>query len=131
MFTASPSPASVATATAAIRLLAREPERRDRLQANSARLFHGLRGLGLELGCDEVSPVIAVKCTDEPSTLKMWNQLLAAGVYVNIALPPGTPGKLCLLRCSVSAAHTEAEIDKIIELFATVVAGKLLATASA
>lgn len=130
MFTASPSPASVATAMAAVRLLAREPERRDRLQANSTRLFHGLRGLGLELGCEEVSPVIAVKCTDEPSTLVMWNQLLAAGVYVNIALPPGTPGKLCLLRCSVSAAHTDAEIDRIIELFQTVVAGNQLAAAS-
>ena len=130
MFTASPSPASVATATAAIRLLAREPERRGRLQSNSAHLFYGLRGLGLELGCDEVSPVIAIKCTDEPSTLMMWNQLLADGVYVNIALPPGTPGKLCLLRCSVSAAHTEAEIDKIIEVFATVVADKQLTAAS-
>jgi 8-amino-7-oxononanoate synthase len=123
MFTASPSPASIATATAAVRVLAREPERRARLQANSARLFHGLKGLGLELGCDVVSPVIAVKCADEASTLVMWNQLLAAGVYVNIALPPGTPGKLCLLRCSVSAAHTDAEIDRIIELFGSVVAG--------
>jgi 8-amino-7-oxononanoate synthase len=131
MFTASPSPASIATATAAVRVLAREPERRARLQANSARLFHGLKGLGLELGCDEVSPVIAVKCADEASTLVMWNQLLAAGVYVNIALPPGTPGKLCLLRCSVSAAHTDEEIDRIIELFGSVVAGGSALAASA
>ena len=124
MFTASPSPASIATATAAVRLLKREPQRRDRLQANSARLFHGLKGLGLELGCDTVSPVIAVKCEDETSTLVMWNQLLEAGVYVNIALPPGTPGKLCLLRCSVSAAHTDDEIDRIIALFSSVVASR-------
>jgi 7-keto-8-aminopelargonate synthetase-like enzyme len=54
----------------------------------------------------------------------MWNALLKAGVYVNIALPPGTPAKLCLLRCSVSAAHTEAEIDAIIAAFGRVVAGK-------
>jgi 7-keto-8-aminopelargonate synthetase-like enzyme len=52
----------------------------------------------------------------------MWHALLKAGVYVNIALPPGTPNKLCLLRCSVSAAHTEEEIDRIIELFGAVVA---------
>ena len=79
--------------------------------------------LGLELGCDRASPVIAVKCSDEISTIAMWNALLAAGVYVNIALPPGTPGKLCLLRCSVSAAHTAEDIDRIIELFSQVVAG--------
>ena len=52
----------------------------------------------------------------------MWNALLQSGVYVNIALPPGTPNKLCLLRCSVSAAHTDADIDRIIELFGSVVA---------
>jgi 7-keto-8-aminopelargonate synthetase-like enzyme len=122
MFTASSSPASIATSIAAVRKLAAEPERRDKLMANSARLHKGFRELGLDMGCDEVSPVIAVKCPDEPSTLAMWNALLHAGVYVNIALPPGTPNKLCLLRCSVSAAHSFDDIDKIIELFGTVVA---------
>jgi len=122
MFTASSSPASIATSLAAVRKLAAEPERRERLRANSARLFAGFKALGLDMGCDTVSPVIAVKCPDEPSTIAMWNALLAAGVYVNIALPPGTPNKQCLLRCSVSAAHTHQEIDRIIELFGEVVA---------
>jgi 8-amino-7-oxononanoate synthase len=122
MFTASSSPASIATSLAAIRKLAAEPQRRKRLKENSARLFEGFRSLGLALGCDVASPVVAVKCPDEPSTLAMWHALLKAGVYVNLALPPGTPNKLCLLRCSVSAAHTDAEIDRIIELFSLVVA---------
>lgn len=122
MFTASSSPASVATSLAAIRKLAAEPQRRKKLMENSARLFHGFKALGLDLGCDVVSPVVAVRCPDELSTVAMWNALLKAGAYVNIALPPGTPNKLCLLRCSVSAAHTEAEIDRIIELFGAVVA---------
>ena len=52
----------------------------------------------------------------------LWNALLKSGVYVNIALPPGTPNKQCLLRCSVSAAHTDADIDRIISLFDSVVA---------
>jgi 7-keto-8-aminopelargonate synthetase-like enzyme len=122
MFTASSSPASIATSLAAVRKLAAEPERRERLKANSARLFAGFKALGLDMGCDTVSPVIAVKCPDEPSTIAMWNALLAAGVYVNIALPPGTPNKQCLLRCSVSAAHTHEEIDRIVELLGEVVA---------
>src|SRR5438874_36860 len=62
MFTASPSPSAVATSLAALRRLAAEPERRDRLAANSARLHDGFKALGLELGCAEISPVIAVKC---------------------------------------------------------------------
>ena len=120
MFTASSSPASIATSLAAVKKLAAEPERRDRLRANSARLFAGFKALGLSMGCDTVSPVIAVKCADEVSTIAMWNALLEAGVYVNIALPPGTPNKLCLLRCSVSAAHSFDDIDKIIGLFGKV-----------
>jgi 7-keto-8-aminopelargonate synthetase-like enzyme len=127
MFTASSSPASIATSLAAIKKLAAEPERRDRLRANSARLFAGFKGLGLDMGCDMVSPVIAVKCADEVSTIAMWNALLDAGVYVNIALPPGTPNKLCLLRCSVSAAHSFDDIDKIIALFGKVVASRAAA----
>jgi 8-amino-7-oxononanoate synthase len=127
MFTASSSPASIATSLAAVRKLAAEPQRRDRLRANSARLFDGFKALGLDIGCDVVSPVIAVKCPDEVSTIAMWNALLEAGVYVNIALPPGTPNKLCLLRCSVSAAHSFDDIDRIIGLFGTVVANKAAA----
>ncbi len=127
MFTASSSPASIATSLAAIKKLAAEPERRDRLRVNSARLFAGFKGLGLDMGCDTVSPVIAVKCADEVSTIAMWNALLEAGVYVNIALPPGTPNKLCLLRCSVSAGHSFDDIDKIIALFGKVVASRAAA----
>jgi 7-keto-8-aminopelargonate synthetase-like enzyme len=122
MFTASPSPSTVATADEALRRLAAEPQRRVRIMQNSQRLFDGFKQLGLEIGCEAVSPVIAVKCPDEPSTIAMWNDLLNAGVYVNIALPPGTPGKQCLLRCSVSAAHSDSDIDRIIELFGSVVA---------
>jgi 7-keto-8-aminopelargonate synthetase-like enzyme len=132
MFTASSSPASVATSLAAIRKLAAEPQRRRRLRENSARLHKGFRDLGLELGSQDVSPVIAVRCPDEATTVAMWSALLKAGVYVNIALPPGTPNKLCLLRCSVSAAHSEEEIDRIISLFGMVmVRGPGLAVATA
>ena len=88
MFTASPSPASAATSLAAIRKLAAEPERRERLRRNSAQLHAGFKSLGLDLACSVVSPVIAVKCADEISTIAMWNALLEAGVYVNIAVPP-------------------------------------------
>ena len=121
MFTASSSPATVATSLEALRILKAEPERRARLWANSEQLFNGLKGLGLEMGTNEVSPVIAVKMPDELTTLAKWNGLFQAGVYVNMAVPPGTPNRLCLLRCSVSAAHTAADIDEIIGIFKQVV----------
>jgi 8-amino-7-oxononanoate synthase len=76
-----------------------------------------LQDLGFELG-PEVSPVIAVRCQDRVSALAQWNQLLQAGIYVNMMLPPATPGGGSFLRCSVSAAHTPEQITTIIEKFA-------------
>jgi 8-amino-7-oxononanoate synthase len=46
--------------------------------------------------------------------------LLERGVYVNMVLPPATPDGSCLLRCSVSAAHTPEQMDKICQAFTDV-----------
>jgi 8-amino-7-oxononanoate synthase len=45
----------------------------------------------------------------------MWHQLLEAGIYVNLALPPATPSNEALLRCSVCAAHTKEQLSTIID----------------
>ncbi|MEL6506562.1 MAG: 8-amino-7-oxononanoate synthase, partial [Pseudomonadota bacterium] len=46
-----------------------------------------------------------------------WNFLLENGVYVNLAIPPGTPNATSLLRLSVSAAHSAEDVDKIIAAY--------------
>jgi len=61
---------------------------------------------------------VAVLCKDRESALRDWNRLLESGVYVNMMLPPATPGGASFLRCSVSAAHTVEQIDTIIAKFA-------------
>ena len=61
-------------------------------------------------------------------TLNSWHTLLDQGVYVNLVVPPAA--NLNLLRCSVSAAHTEADIDNIIAAY-QVVANQLSAVEDA
>jgi 8-amino-7-oxononanoate synthase len=119
MFTASPSPASVASVHAALNRIATDPSLRTRIWANARRLHEGLRGVGLE-PCSPVSPVIAVRLPDEVTAARAWNLLREHGVYVNLALPPGTPNSYCLLRASVSAAHEPEQIDEIVRRFAHV-----------
>jgi 8-amino-7-oxononanoate synthase len=51
-------------------------------------------------------------------TVRQWCALLARGVYVNLVLPPATPDGGALLRCSMSAGHTPAQVDQIAESFA-------------
>lgn len=121
MFTASPSPSSIATVRAALRRIEEDPSLRERLWANARRLHEGLRGIGLE-PYSPPSPVIAVPLPNEIVAARAWNLLRERGVYVNLALPPGTPNGLCLLRASLSTAHDFAQIDAIVERFAAVMA---------
>jgi 8-amino-7-oxononanoate synthase len=116
MFTASPSPTVMATTRAALHQLRTQPGLKQKLWSNAKRLYSGLQDLGFELG-PEISPVVAVRCKDRESALSNWNQLLEAGVYVNMMLPPATPGGASFLRCSISAAHTPEQIEIIISKF--------------
>jgi 8-amino-7-oxononanoate synthase len=117
MFTASLTPPTVATARAAFRRMAESPELRERLWKNSTRLYNGLAKLGFDLG-PEISPVVAVKLADPQTAVMLWNLLIDAGVYTNIAIPPATPNALSLLRVSVSAAHDDEQISRALDIFA-------------
>ncbi|MFO1068686.1 MAG: aminotransferase class I/II-fold pyridoxal phosphate-dependent enzyme [Geminicoccaceae bacterium] len=116
MFTASPGPATIATVRTALRRIAEEPQLRDQIWANAKALHEGLTGHGFTVAA-AMSPIIAVRLPDEATTVWAWKRLLELGVYVNLALPPGTPNGVCLLRCSLSAAHTPAQIDEVVRRF--------------
>lgn len=117
MFTASASPSNVASVIAALHEVESRPELRQRLWANASALFDGVVAAGFEV-CAAMSPVIALKMKDEETAIHAWNRLLESGVYVNLALPPGTPNGACLLRASVSAAHTPDQIAEVVARFA-------------
>ncbi len=130
MFTASSLPSSLASVKAALgKVEAGAGLRRD-LWQNAKELHDSFRGLGLEV-CSAVSPIIAVRMPDEQTAVAMWNGLLENGVYVNLALPPGTPDNSCLLRCSVSAALRPEQVDCIAATFEKVATGLGLVSAAA
>ncbi len=112
VFTASPSPATIASTRKALSLIGSRPELRQRLRENAERLYRGLTLLGFRLGPD-VTPVIAVRMEKAEAAFASWKQLLADGVYVNLVLPPATPDGGSMLRCSVSAAHSADQIEAI------------------
>lgn len=117
IFTASPSPATVASTRQALAALRSRPQLRQRLWQNVVRLHGGLSALGLPPAAAP-SPVVAVPRDSREQALADWQQLLDAGVYVNLMVPPATPGGISLLRCSISAAHSNAQIDQILAAFA-------------
>ena len=113
MFTASPSPANIAAASAALAKMRGDNSMRIQLWENAKRIHAAFTQLGFEL-CAEVGPVIAVKLSSKEEAVKAWNFLMENGVYVNLAIPPGTPNAASILRLSVSAAHTAADLDVIV-----------------
>ena len=119
MFTASLTPPTVATARAAFKRMAEAPELREQLWKNCHRLYDGMAKMGYKLG-PEVSPVVAPQLPDPQTAVTLWNMLIDAGLYTNIAIPPATPNALSLLRVSVSAAHTDAQVSDALDIFANV-----------
>ncbi len=117
IFTASSSPSVVASTRRALQILQEEPGLRQRLWENATRLYEGLQGLGLPVG-PSPSPVVAVVLEDRSQAINCWNALMSAGIYVNLVVPPASPSTNFLLRNSVSAAHSTAQIDTMIAAYA-------------
>ena len=119
VFTASPSPSTIASVREALRRLEDGQNLRDRLWVNAEHLYNGLKELGFELGPD-LSPVVAIRAPSREKTLFAWKALLDKGIYVNLVFPPAAPAGMSLLRCSISAAHTSDQIDFLLQAFAEI-----------
>ena len=108
----------VATAATSIRKLKHSHNKRQHLWENSKRLHQGLREAGFTLATETPqSAIIAVLLPDQEATVRMWQALLELGVYVNMARPPATPAGTFLLRCSLCADHSAAQVEEIIARF--------------
>jgi 8-amino-7-oxononanoate synthase len=117
LFTASGSPSNVAAARASLAEMSNGPDLGARLMQRAHQLHAGLTAAGFS-PASAPGPIVAIPRKDELTAVREWNQLLESGIYVNLAVPPATPHAESLLRLSVSAAHSEAEINQIIAAFA-------------
>jgi 8-amino-7-oxononanoate synthase len=119
IFSASPTPASVASALAALDVLEAEPWRVDKLMRNARKMRQGLKGMGYRIG-EHDSAVVPVIIGDTEKVLIMWRALFEAGVFVNAFIRPGVPPGLEMLRTSYMATHEDEHLDKILKVFSDV-----------
>ena len=119
VFTASSSPSVIASTRAALKILQTRSELRQRLWENANLLYNTLQNLDFAVG-PEASPIVAIQLEDKAEAFALWSGLLENGVYVNLVLPPATPDGNCLLRSSVSAAHTPEQMERICRAFTAV-----------
>ena len=119
IFSASPTPSSVAAAIAALDILEKEPELIDKLMRNARKMRTGLAAMGYRVN-EHDSAVVPVIIGDTEKVLRMWKGLFEEGVFVNAFIRPGVPPGMEMLRTSYMATHEDVHLNKILDVFSVV-----------
>ena len=114
IYTTAPPPA-VAAATRVALAIAREEEwRREHLAMLVMRFRTGARALGLRLG-PSTTPIQPVMAGEAPAALAAAEALFDAGLWVTPIRPPTVPAGAARLRVTLSAAHQDEDVDRLLE----------------
>ena len=116
IFSASPTPASVAAALAALDILEKEPERVQKLISNANYMRKNLKAKGFNV-IDGRTAIVPVIVGNDELAFKMWRLLYDSGVFVNVFVAPGVPEGRQMMRTSYMATHEKEHLDEIIHLF--------------
>jgi len=116
IFSASMTPASVASAQAALEIIKTEPERRERLWKITRRILSGFRQMGFDTGNSE-TPVIPVIVGEDERCFAFWKSLYENRIFANPVISPATPPGRALIRTTYMATHTDEDIDIVLEVF--------------
>lgn len=116
IFSASPTPASVAAASAALDIMIAQPQLSEKVRRNADRVRVGLKDLGFHV-IDGESAIVPVIIGDDDKTFSIWKMLYEEGVFVNAFISPATPPGMQMLRTSYMASHEDEHLDFIIEKF--------------
>jgi 8-amino-7-oxononanoate synthase len=118
IFTTGSPPALAAAAAAALRIARGEPERRTRLRTVARRLREGLAALGRDCPGLPDGHIIPVAIGEAGETIRVSATLAARGFLVGAVRPPTVPIGTSRLRITASAAHTDVQIDGLLEALA-------------
>lgn len=114
IFSASCTPASVAAANAALDIMLTEPEHMERLWELTHYALDGFRQMGCEIGHTS-TPIIPLFIRDNDLTFLIVKELFEAGVFVNPVVSPAVASQDTLIRFSLMATHTRAQLDYALE----------------
>lgn len=114
VYSAALPPAQVAAALAALDRIEAGDDLRAALADRAAQLRHGLAGLGYDLGAGS-HHVCPVMIGDEARAMTLGARLLAEQQVLMLPFVyPGVPRGAARLRCNVTAAHTAADLERVV-----------------
>ena len=110
IFSASITPASTAAVGAALDIMESEPERIANLWDVTNYALEGFRRIGCEIG-NTCTPIIPLFIRDNAKTFRVTRDLFDEGIFVNPVVAPAVAPKDTLIRFSLMATHTRAQVD--------------------
>lgn len=116
IFSASPTPPSVAAALAALEIVEQEPERVTRLVQNAEFVRKGLKEAGFQV-IDGRTAIVPVLIGDNAKAFGLWKGLFDDGIFVNVFIPPATPPNKSMMRNSFMATHEPEHLEKVVECY--------------
>jgi len=117
LFSNSLPPAVVGAGIAVFDLLSSTTELRDRLEANTRRFRSAMTAAGFDIRPGD-HPIVPIMLYDERLAHDLAARLLEKGIYViGFSYPVVAKGK-ARIRVQLSAAHTDAHIDRAVAAFA-------------
>lgn len=114
IFSASITPASTAAVGAALDIMESEPERIANLWDVTNYALEGFRRIGCEIG-NTCTPIIPLFIRDNEKTFRVTRDLFDEGIFVNPVVSPAVAPKDTLIRFSLMATHTRAQVDEALE----------------
>ena len=113
-------PPTLAHATlASLRILQEEGWRREHLQNLITRFRHGAEQLGMQL-LPSPTPIQPLLVGSSERALALSAALRQHGIYVSAIRPPTVPKGTARLRITLSAAHSETHVDRLLTALDTV-----------
>ncbi|MBZ5757436.1 8-amino-7-oxononanoate synthase [Pseudomonas sp. S5(2021)] len=117
IYTTSQPPAVACATLKSMELLRSEGWRREHLQRLVARLREGAAQIGLTL-MDSPTPIQPVLIGDSARALRLSALLRERGILVGAIRPPTVPAGSARLRITLSAAHSEAQLERLLQALA-------------
>jgi 8-amino-7-oxononanoate synthase len=115
VFTTAQPPLLAAAVSASLKLIAGEPWRRRHLHELIDRLKAGVVGLPWTLMASD-TPIQPLLVGDQHAALVLAEGLKQRGVLIPAIRPPTVPQGTARLRISLSAAHTQADVDELLSV---------------
>ncbi len=110
------APPLAAASLAALRLMLKEPERVARLRENTRRFLQLARLAGIDTGTSQGFAIIPAITGSSLKAAKLSNKMFECGINVQPIVYPAVEEKAARLRFFLGCPHTEAQVDKAVEM---------------